>query len=96
MPVLRQAGVLAELRAGGQVLPRGPQFVALPIQLAEPHVHVGRAAEHVRAVACRYGQPVLVGGHRVAEPSLRDADVGQREGDAEGVGVVPGPLQLGA
>ena len=94
VPVLRQAGVLAELRAGRQVIARGVQLVALPAQLAQADVHVRRTAQHRRAVPGRGGQPVLVGGQRVAEPALSDADVGQREGDAESVGVVSGLCQL--
>ncbi len=85
MPVLRQAGVLAQLGARRQVLPRGLEIVALAEHHAQPHVHVRRAPQHGGAVRRRGGQSVLVDGYRVAESAARDGNVGQGDGDAERV-----------
>ena len=89
--VLRQPGVLAQLLAAQQVLRGGMQIVALAVDLAHPHVHVCRSPQNRPALLRRTLQCLLVGAHRLAETTLRDPDVRQRDRAAEDIGDVPGP-----
>ena len=64
--------MLAQLLAGAQVLAGGVEVVALEQHAAHADVHVGRAAEHGRALRRRHPQAPLVAGHRLAETALGD------------------------
>ena len=93
IPVLRQPGVLAQLLAPQQLLRGGMQVVALAVDLAHPDVHVCRSPQNRPALLGCTLQCLLVGAHRLAEATLREPDVRQRDRAAEGIGNVPGPPQ---
>ena len=86
--VLGQAGVLAELaRCACRWSAARVEVVALEQHLAQADVHVGGAAQRrVRRAAS--ASPAVERPRRVAEPALRDLDVGQAERAAEDVGEV--------
>ena len=69
------------------------QVVALAVELAHPDVHVCRSPQNRPALLSGKLQGLLVGAHRLAETTLRDPDVRQRDRAAEDVGDVPGPPQ---
>ena len=62
-------------------------------ELGHAHVHVGRAPQRRTRPAPSPAAGPLVGAHRLAEPALRDADVGQgdRAPDDVGRGARPAP-----
>src|SRR5579864_376815 len=91
--VLRQAGALAQLLARLEVLQGGLQVVPLAVDSAYPDVHVRRSAQNWRALLRRQLQCVLMGAQRLAQTTLRNPNISQRERAAESVGVVSGPPQ---
>ena len=91
--VLRQPGVLAQLLARQQVLRGGSQVVTLAVERAHPYVHVCRSPQNRPALLRCKLQRLLVGAHRLAETTLRNPDVRQRDRTTEDVGDVPRPLQ---
>src|ERR1039457_4567406 len=95
IPVLRQPGVLTQLLARQQVLDGGRQVVALAVELAHPRVHVCRSPQNRAALRRDKLQCLLVGVHRLAEATLRDPDVGQRDRAAQDVGDETGSPQSG-
>ena len=92
--VLRQTQVLAQLLGSAQVVGGRPEVVALEGDLAESR----RACPAVPRITVsglvgRRAQRVLEGTSGVAEPSLGDPEVGERDRAAEHVRDVPGPAQ---
>ena len=89
--ILRQPVVLAQLLALQQLLRSGPQIAALEVDLAHPHVHVGRSPQDGPVLLGGTLQGPLVGVHRLTETALGDPDVRHRDRAAEDIGDVPGP-----
>ena len=88
-------GLLAQLLAPQQRLGGGIQFVPLALELA----HARRTCPPFRAATAppcsrRELQRLLVRAHRIAETTLRDAYICQRDGAADGSREVPAPLHI--
>ena len=83
IPVLRKPGLLAELLAPEQRLGGGIQFVPLALELADTDVHIRRSAHDRATLLARELQRLLVRAHGIAETTLRDAYICQRDGAAD-------------
>src|SRR6266567_5419345 len=69
------------------------QVAALAVELAQPYVHASCSPQN-RAALLRYKlQCLLVGAHRLAETTLRNPYVRQRDRASQDVGDVSGPPQ---
>ena len=86
--------MLAEALADGEVLGGGREVVAFEQHPGQPDVHVGRAAQRLRArLPRRQVEGPLVRAQGVAEPALGAADVAEGDAAAEDVGEEPGVPQ---
>jgi hypothetical protein len=79
MPVLWQAGVLAQLLGLCQQLSGETEVVVLAVEGAHADVHVRCPAQHRPVLARVHLQRLLVGAHRVAQPALGDPEVSQSD-----------------
>ena len=95
IPVLREAGVLAQFLARQQMLPGGIEIIAFDQDLADAHVRVRGPSHRGWGVVGRQLQSPLVAGHRLPETPLGDPDVGQDDRAADHVREVAGLLQTG-
>ncbi len=93
VPVLRQAGGIAELVADRQVPPSRVEVVSLVEHLGHADVHVRGSPEHGRGVFGGGSQSSLVVAHRVAEAALRDTEVRQRDRTIDLARAAPCPAQ---
>jgi hypothetical protein len=80
-------------QAALQVLRGGLQIVILPVELAQAHVHIGRAPPHGRALLLGKLQRLLIGPHGVVEPTLRNPYVRQGDCAPDCAREAPGLLQ---
>ena len=91
--VLGQAVLLAQLPGPQQLLPGALEVVPLAEDGADPDVHVRRAPQHGATLPGGERQPPLEDAQRLAQPTLREPDVGQGEPAPDDVREVTGLLQ---